>query len=767
MRVKSLHVENFLTFDTFDLELDGTSHVIVGPNGAGKSNVVRVFDLVCKGLDSASQGFCNPVSIQAAEQILQSFAAAHHHNSSPDRPAVIGLGIELSTRSERERLTTFVRAGVLSTLLAEIGPSSDLPLILGQWVEAELNEVTLAPLFKGTILLEHVGMPHHPWDISYEFKFNNLNYRWLMGTRGFSHSVVQSTSISSGVENWPYKQLKETLLSVPQSTEPPITLPNPLPHFDFSLLCPSADDAIAAISIRLGSGGFDVQLRPCRRASELLGVPVIVTGQQAFPLAGVLAQLLDDGIIIIGEQFRGLGVGGMPPQQAGPYSWEVLVSPTRSRAPWLLPVRLFELKNGAPDQRQKYKEIQGKFCELAPGRWFDVKFQARDLQALNPATIGTGQVTLFAQGASQGQQVEPPPPNPGASVTVVVDRTSDDGRHPSDLPIQLHGGGTWEALVVAEALVESRDKFVLLDEPALTLHPTWQRALRTSIEKAPGSFMVITHSANLVPVDTPEGLAQLVRIDNESGSSMVHRLPTLTSDDTSRIIREFALSSDAVSLLFARGVVLVEGETELGALPRWFDNPADSATPGPDALDLAFYSVGGDTNFRTLITVLHAFAIPWVLVCDGAAFDITKRMKRRPHIFDQVLKAGVQSPELEKYLGALDPIPTKRIMDQSVFEEQRTLGATQGIFTLACGWKTENKATGALNDESFEAFIEAVAPEKLDEAEAAVGDSKVRKGLWLAEKVPCPSKVTDLYTCIVTILQARGLAHNSSQQSTQ
>jgi predicted ATPase len=50
MLVRSLHVENLLAFNTFDLVLDGKTHVIVGPNGSGKSNIVRVFDLVGKAV---------------------------------------------------------------------------------------------------------------------------------------------------------------------------------------------------------------------------------------------------------------------------------------------------------------------------------------------------------------------------------------------------------------------------------------------------------------------------------------------------------------------------------------------------------------------------------------------------------------------------------------------------------------------------------------------------------------------------------------------
>jgi len=479
-------------------------------------------------------------------------------------------------------------------------------------------------------------------------------------------------------------------------------------------------------------------------------------GQQAFPLAHVLALSLDDGLITLGEQFRGLGIGGTPPQQAGPYAWEALVSPLRSRAPWMLPMRLFELKNGSPPQRARYRAIQKTFTDLAPGRAFDVKFQAVDLERMNPAIVGAGQLAIFAATGAEG---DGPQSRPGAAVTVVVDRSSAAGLHPDDLPIQLHGAGTWEVLVIAEALVEAEDRFVILDEPALTLHPTWQRALRSRIQNAPGTFLVVTHSADLVPMASAAQLTQLVRIENEGGATQAHRFPSdLEDEEIARIIREFSLSTDAVSLLFARGVVLLEGDTERGALPKWFEScPAAGSDMTPDDLDLAFFSVGGDKNFRTLVTVLNALAIPWVLICDGAVFDVRKR----PHIFEQVLAPGAQTNDLRNYLDQFDPDPSKRAMDTGVFEYEKRVGQTHGVFTLADGWTTRAKNTKPEtppDDESFEAFLERVAPGKLKDAKDAVGDSKVRRGLWVAENVPCPPEVSDLYQEIITVLQQRGLA---------
>jgi hypothetical protein len=261
---------------------------------------------------------------------------------------------------------------------------------------------------------------------------------------------------------------------------------------------------------------------------------------------------------------------------------------------------------------------------------------------------------------------------------------------------------------------------------------------------------------------TAGDLASLVRIDNETGQTRAHRFDqaSLSQDDIARITREFALSADATALLFARAVVLVEGETELGALPEWFARHAASSGCAPPAeLDLGFWSVGGDNNFGTYLTVLHALAVPWVVVCDGAAFDVEKRRVHNPHIFDQVLKAAIDAPALARFMRRLETGKRKRVMNRRMFTDVRKQAGQHGIFTLARGWTTSSKATKTLGNESFEAFIESVAPGKLREAEDKVGDSKVRKGRWLGTNIACPAQVADLYDQLVTALGRQGLTY--------
>lgn len=752
MLIESLYVENVQTFGTFDLQLDGATCVVVGPNGGGKSNVVRVLDLVQKALDSVGEGMRGPQFAEAARQVLQSFAAARHHGEPADRGAVVRLAIRLTTDAERRWMLTYFRAAALDSMLQELSVGDGrVRELLPRWVQEQITEERLTPLFSGTIVLRHTGLPQIPWEISYEFSYGNVAYWWVLNGPTVSRLITRAAPGSDAIRGTAQLRLSQCLIDVDWSHGTRPELPTQLPDFDFGKLCGSSEVSVTAPILHTGTGTFDVQFTPHRAAITELGIPSDFRGQNTFSLGYVLSALLSNGVIIIGEQLRGLGTGGAPPQSPGPYSWEALASLVRSYAPAQLPLRLFELKNGSSTQRRRFASIQENFTALAPGRTIDLTFRASALTPLDTAPIGAGQTTVFGPG-EQGQ--------PAAVITVTVDRAAPDDMHPNALPIQMHGAGTWEALVLAEALAEAPDRFVVLDEPAVTLHPSWQRALRSRIKQAEGQFLLITHSADLVAMEDGPDLERLVRVENETGQTRVHRFTPgdLDADEVRRITRDFALSADAVSLLFARAVVLLEGETELGALPQWF---AECSTSGglasPSDLDLAFWSVGSDTHFQPYITVLNALGIPWILICDGAVFDVEKRQKRSPHIFAQVTDGRTEAPELSALLGEFEAGQRHRTMNGELFEELKRKGAENGVFTLALGWKTADKTAGTPNDESFEAFIESVAPGKLYLAKAEVGDSKARRGRWLADNVSCPIEVSSLYGRLVAGLKRRGL----------
>lgn len=263
MRVKSLHVENLLTFGTFDLCLDGRRHVIVGPNGAGKSNIVRAIDLVQKALDSVSEGRAGPRFTQAADRVLRSFAAARHHGETTGRDAVVRLAVEFTTAAERVQLGTYVRAAILHTLIQEIGSGDGtLRLALAQWVEDEVTDERLSSLFSGAVVLRHAGMPQVPWEISYEFSHGGADYVWL--SPGVTSGIVRAGSQAARLVNTPRQLLMHCLLGMQQAGGAPNQLPSPLPGFDLGKMCPAPAAAVTEPTIHTGTGIIDQQFAPFR-----------------------------------------------------------------------------------------------------------------------------------------------------------------------------------------------------------------------------------------------------------------------------------------------------------------------------------------------------------------------------------------------------------------------------------------------------------------------------------------------------------------------
>jgi energy-coupling factor transporter ATP-binding protein EcfA2 len=731
MKVTSLSVSNLLSFDEFELAFDEGLTVIVGPNGAGKSNVTRALDLAAKLVDWCDErtrsGAAPPTP---ADAVVASYVQAKHDRSLPSDPMQVRLGIALTTSRERERLVAFIRAAVLGRLCEENPTNVQVRMAqLSPWVGRAIDDRKLTPLFTGTLAFHHPGYEGGYWDCRYEFDLNGARYDWALYAPGSLASIFPHGTAADAIPS--ETRVWEALFGQP-TTNPP-QLPDPLPEFTLDALC-QPGRKLGNLVIRLGTGVFDTRYEPFRSAADHLGFSAQEPGQHAYGLPRALRGCLAEGLVILGEQFRGLGVGGTIPWRAGIYPWEALAAGAPAQNPGFLPLRLFRLKNGtSPRERAAYARILERFETLAPGRSFDVTFAPARIPVPAPAPIGAGLVAVpggTGDGGEQGQA--------GSNITVVAKDIFGAGGQSSERPIQLFGSGTWEALVLAEALASSEDRFSVLDEPATSLHPTWQGRLQAELRQTAGQVLVVTHSPNLVGMDTPEDLRRLVRIDNPDGASRPHRLPpNLTEAQASKLTRIFSLSADARSLLFCRGAVLVSGETELGAMPTWCSKSQVAKDRGaPQDLDIAFYSVGGDAGFGTVIGALHAFGIPWALVCDGQSFDVEEHWGT--HVFRQIHAAGIDVADLNGFTEKGNSAETPRPMTQELWEEQLGLAGPLGVFTLATSW------SGA--GESFEGFVERVAPGKLAEAGAEVGTtSKIRKGRWVAQGTDCPAEVSDLY----------------------
>jgi hypothetical protein len=160
--------------------------------------------------------------------------------------------------------------------------------------------------------------------------------------------------------------------------------------------------------------------------------------------------------------------------------------------------------------------------------------------------------------------------------------------------------------------------------------------------------------------------------------------------------------------LFSRAVFLVEGETELGALPVWFEGLGFSLA----RRDIAIYTVLGDTVFPIPVLLLQEFAVPWAIVCDGKVISDSNP----PRIMTYLKSAKV--PDLPDTSG-LD--------FAGICEQLKSVG----VFTLAKHPTDE-----------FESL--SVIRSHVHTAGRAVGSSKARRGRYIAEHFPPPPEVTEL-----------------------
>lgn len=211
-------------------------------------------------------------------------------------------------------------------------------------------------------------------------------------------------------------------------------------------------------------------------------------------------------------------------------------------------------------------------------------------------------------------------------------------------PLNRHGMGTRSlaSLLVFRAYTSWRSarasaegdlvhSLLALEEPEAHLHPQAQRALFGQIRALPGQRIVSTHSPYFAGQSRLEDLRVLTKAGADTTVSTLD-LSKLKPDDRRKLEREVIASRG--DLLFARALILFEGETEEQALPllaqtRWSSSAHE--------LGFSFVGVGGG-NYFPFVWLAESFKIPWYVFSDGepkAVAGLTAQLK----------KAGIAEPE--------------------------------------------------------------------------------------------------------------------------
>jgi len=371
----------------------------------------------------------------------------------------IKLDLVLDQPWEQDLVRAYARAAYVT---AGLDRTAQMAGSLGEswdWLAAD----SLEPLLAGTLIVRHRAAASRPWSAHWEFADDDSGATWhatLIGEEGVDQ--LRPGAAGEPVPADGGVRFADWLME---------SKPQDAAALDFRVAMRNAKPRPVVFSTGPAPAGrVPAEIR---ELADRLGAS---PDDRSFSFRQVLRLVLQRGIVLTDNR-------RVPLQRRFPLS--ELAGPVDLRDGAAAGGEIFRLKNGDFHDKERFRQIQSTFRSLT-GRSLDVR--ARPADDGEPALI-----------------IEP---------TVA-------GQH-SERPVELSGAGIQEALVLSALLRGAPGVITVLDEPAVNLEPTVQRRLLGHV-RGPGQYLVITHSADLVPFEEPEDLERIVRLAPDASGTMIRR----------------------------------------------------------------------------------------------------------------------------------------------------------------------------------------------------------------------------------------------------
>jgi predicted ATP-dependent endonuclease of OLD family len=240
----------------------------------------------------------------------------------------------------------------------------------------------------------------------------------------------------------------------------------------------------------------------------------------------------------------------------------------------------------------------------------------------------------------------------------------DDG---VELDFAQHGLGIQRSLAVAalntwcETSRRAGHEYLFaIEEPEIYLHPHATRVLLNLLERIAQRDQVIftTHASdfiNRVPLGQTVAVQRGDRAGQVCSRAVRPNLAGLAADEVVKVQRY--LREERSDMLFARAVLLVEGQAEYYALPGF----ARSSGLDLDAAGVSIVFVNGIGNFAVYHRILAAFQIRHAILMDGDGEAAARRRSYAhladalfvlPQDFEQLLVDGLAPARLLALVNA-------------------------------------------------------------------------------------------------------------------
>ena len=189
--------------------------------------------------------------------------------------------------------------------------------------------------------------------------------------------------------------------------------------------------------------------------------------------------------------------------------------------------------------------------------------------------------------------------------------------------MEYHGMGTrsWASMLTVRAFTDlmsgSHERegipfapILTVEEPEAHLHPNAQKTLYRQLVNAHGQVIISTHSPYLATMASPE---QIRRLNKREKGVEAMSLPTrLSTEDINLLNRKIMMSRG--DMLFAKALILFEGETEEQLIPAMFEKYHG----GLSTFEKGVTCIGvGGKQYRPFIIFGCSLGIPVCIISDN------------------------------------------------------------------------------------------------------------------------------------------------------
>lgn len=186
------------------------------------------------------------------------------------------------------------------------------------------------------------------------------------------------------------------------------------------------------------------------------------------------------------------------------------------------------------------------------------------------------------------------------------------------IPVHLknHGQGMISKIILSRFLEQGKNFFVGIEEPEIHLHPNLMREIILyceKIAKKETQIIIVTHSPYFLNFISTKNILVCRKDDKYTKAYPLTNFP---NEIESKIEGDIFLNRQKTEILFAKGVILVEGP---------YDRRVFTAIDSKEKTQIfesgiSLMDVGGTGAFRIYIELCIKSGIPWVIIGDKNAF---------------------------------------------------------------------------------------------------------------------------------------------------